>query len=125
MTAFDDKFVPLATKLLAKFGIDATITVENTGDTYDPTTGTYTSAGADATHVIKVTPPYPYRNYLEASDISRHNRLTAYFAAENLPFDPLVDRWKMTLDGKTYENMEINPLQSGDKIAAYELILEK
>ena len=123
MTALDDKFVPLAKRLLDEKGATAYAVIEG-ASVYDPTTREYTDVPPSEVE-IKVTPPYPARHFLQGAEVTEERHLVSFFAASGLTFDPVKVRWALKIDNVIYDNMEVNPIRSGDEIALYELELRR
>lgn len=123
MTALDDKFVPLAKRLLDEKGATAYAVIEG-ASVYDPATREYTDV-ASSEVAIKVVPPFPASHFLQNAEVTEERHLVSYVAASGLTFDPVTARWALKLDSIIYDNMEVNPIRSGDEIALYELELRR
>ena len=119
MTKFDTKFRALATKLIDKYGKDATYTtVTSTVGSYDPLTGTNTTT-AEANTAIKVfISEFSGQDY--ADGLIKRNDKKLLVSAEETITPELGD--KVTIDSTVYQ--VIPPAVetwSGKQIAMYAL----
>lgn len=119
-TQFDATMVPLATKMLAKFGTTATFYVP-TSSTYDPTTGAETEAGVTATSWLS-TPPMPVGHRLLQREVVKQGDMVVYIAAESITFTPALGM-RVGLAARSWRIVELLTYYSGDSIAIYELVL--
>lgn len=117
MTALDEKFVPLALKLVTKFGITATLFTYSGG--YTPSSGS--NARTETPTSVTATPPQKVRQELASKEIKVSDSFT-YLAASGLTVTPARDS-KITLSGQKWHVVRVDPLISGDSTAAYRLFL--
>jgi len=124
MTAFDDKFLPLATRLITKFGRPATW-VKFGVNSYDATTRDVVKAGV-TTYTVTVTPPDMTSNENKTNDDVQLEGATIFLAGENLAFTPAVND-KIELDNQqdVWKVDSVESIYSGSLIAAYKIILNK
>lgn len=120
MTALDDKLVPVAKDLIARFGTAATVDV--IARVYDPetrsTTDTTTSYG------VLMTPPAPYSRRLIDGDSILSSDAQSFLAADGLSFTPATDQ-RVTVGGGKWTVTGVREHRTGDKVAVYELQLRR
>lgn len=120
MTELDDALVPAAAALLTQFG--KTISIEEVTKVYDETTGkttivvvaTYTPKAALETYSIA----------LVNGDTVRHDDLKVTIAAQSLAFTPTIG-WKVTIDTVEWRILRVEPLYSGNLVAAWVMQLRR
>lgn len=126
MTAFDTIFVQVAIDLLDTFGISATLHKITKG-TYDGFTDTKTTDYTVDTAVV-AAPPFD-AEFMRAQGIAAEEKglmtilssVDASGAALSAP--ALTDQ--MTISGEKYMIVKVQPIISGDSIAAHILTLKK
>lgn len=121
MTTLDDTILPTVLSVIASVGIPATF-AETTKD-YKPATGAVrelTNTSRSAT----VSPPQRFKDQFVNGDTIQSADCYVYLAGSGLPFTP-VKSMRVTVLAVTYSIVEINPLYSGESIAAYKIHLRK
>lgn len=128
VTSLDKKMLPLAKKILDKFGASCVLT-RDTG-TGNPSTGDVTEVISIATPV-KCSPPFPATDKNWDNDIIQTGDAETFIAALDnalvvADFTP-ERNMKFNLVGSTEEwNIEsVAPTRSGDQIAGYALLLRR
>ncbi len=120
-TSFDRTFVPLALRLINQSGTDAIFDVPTgTGTGYDRTTGSVNNPTAPVTR--KVTPPSAVKLGMIDGDVVQVGDMQCLVAASGLTFTP-ERSMTVTVAGQTWTIQMVQPLQSGDEIAAYKLFM--
>lgn len=120
-TAFDETFVPLALRLVAKFGVDMLFTINEAVDGgYDRTTGDVTPT--DVAYTRKASPPAPINKKYVNGDTIRESDMEIWVAASGIEFTPVVGML-VTHVGQAYRATVADPFFSGDSIAAYRIIV--
>lgn len=120
MTSFDNAFVPLATELLDEFGKDMQL-IRKTNSIASPLTGG-TIDQADDSQSIKGMPPFPFDKKWLPDSVIEDGDLVTVIAAENLTFTPQTTH-TISFDGVRYRIPSVQPLYSGELVAAYILQL--
>lgn len=116
MTVLDVKIPPIVKATLAKYGRDVTVSIDT--HTKDWNTGLITTT--TVTHSVKAVPPYPFSTFYRPGDVIHTGDMYTLFQALDLPFTPAlgirIGEWTV---------VEINPIPSGNSIAAWEARLHK
>lgn len=121
-TQLDKKMRATAERLITKFGKAAQYTQHSDG-AYDPSTGAVSSAGPDS-HNVTIAPPAGYDEHFVDGDSVQSSDLKTSLSASMISFEPAV-RDELTVDGKRYTILHVNPLYSGEQVALYELQLRR
>lgn len=120
MTALDNKFRPLATKLIAKYGKSVTHTSVSAG-TYNTATGE--AANTDSASTIKSIIE-DYGSLKDSSGFESGHILAGdkkfTIAAQSFTTAP-KEADKITVDGVVYSVVRVIETWSGEQIAAYEI----
>lgn len=115
MTVLDTTIAAKVVSVLAKYGksIDFYVT---TGATYSPATGSVTG-GSTAVNTVKGAPPYPYaRQFINGDTILEGDART--LIAKPSTWAPKPEM-KVVFDSTTWRVVSVEPIYSGDAIAAY------
>lgn len=137
MTALDDRIRPRVVALISKYGLNATFEVLASA-VPDATTGTVTETAATGSpFTAKISPPEPVTwQFLEhesshagrgagaGGDVVRTGDVSCLVAAKDLAFTPLSATGSMlartmTIDGIAYTIVKIEPIWSGEEVAAW------
>jgi len=121
MTAFDAKFVPLALKLINKFGRSATI-VDDSAQTFNAATGKM--VGTVAEEVITISPPIDVDKRFVDNDVVKASDVTIFIAASGLNTTP-EQGMKVKFSSRTMRIVKVMELWSGNSITAYRLVLNR
>lgn len=89
---------------------------------YDPSTGIV--AVTSTSHSVKVSPPYPVRRDLVDGKTIEADMTTILVPASGLDFEPNTST-RAIIDGKRFEAAAVLPINSGEQVAAYEIILKR
>lgn len=120
-TELDQKFLPLVTRLLDRFGKNVTFKIR-TGTTFNTLTGERT-AGTIVEYVRKVSPPSKFERFFSSNEASIEADLEVLLAAEGLTF-ALKKSDIVEIDSSDYEILQIEPIYSGELVCAYRLMLK-
>jgi len=115
MTDLDDKMLPKALALIAKFGKSVTWTAY--AESFNPATSVNTRTPTARTATIK--PPQAFRQGYVDGDLVRVGDLKTGIAASGLSFTPKTGD-TVLLDTVTYEVMAVWPIYSGTSVAVYD-----
>lgn len=124
MTQFDDKFLPLAKRLVDKFGKVVTYEERPDPSSYDPTTGGVDETIALPTYSVKIAPPDQYKDFFIDGEIIEVGDTKTIIAAQGLEFTPTKGS-AFFIDNTVWRIVNIGPLYSGELIAAYVLQLRQ
>lgn len=117
-TKFDNIFRPLAKKLVNDtFGTSATL--RTFSESYNVTTGKNTRTATDTT--VKISPPAPVAESRIAGVVEAGDARTVVAASPLGAVRPSTED-ALIWDSKTWQIVQVNPIVSGDLVAAYELI---
>lgn len=121
-TGLDLTLVPAAAALIERVGVAASI-VQQSGATYDPAQGLQVGA-TEIAAPVKISPPGKNKRQIETADGDgtgqQREMAETFVAASGLSIVPAVNdrlvyggvRWTITL---------VEPLTSGDQVAAYRM----
>ena len=115
MTELDTVFRQLAVDLLADFGKDVTILVPNV-QAYDPDTNSVIEAGC-VEHSVKMVLDRYMHGYVP-QDIAEKMTTMAIIQDQSLGFTPKLNL-EIRFDNTQYQIQWMNPLYSGEQIAAH------
>lgn len=125
MTTILDKKIPsVVENILSEYGKDAVFTVETTN--YDATTGEVTVL-TTVDYTRKISPPGQAVKFLFAEMFKNSVKVTSFLSMVgnyNLGFTPTLGM-KVTFDSVVYKITQVQPVYSGELIAAYQLILDR
>ncbi len=126
MTQFDDKFLPLATSLIAKFGRNMDFIVQSDG----VLVGREVIGEIERTYTVLASPPLEMTSlasagiqYLNEDIVKKADRFII-LAAENLPFTPALTN-RVQFNNREASIVSIVEIFSGDFIAAYILFINQ
>jgi hypothetical protein len=129
MALLDAKFVPLAKKLLDKYGMTASLRIRNSSSTFNEATGTRSSA-SDETFTVKAVPPSVAKDLIR--DGSNETSAVTFISPLDIEGNSLCtdgDPVKncdtfIASDGKNYKIANKTSIYSGDLVALIRLDLE-
>ena len=121
MTVLDDRLVPLALELVAKFG--KVVTFKEVTKDYTAATGDVVESGV-TNHSVKVTPPEKYDDALINGDLIQIGDTKISLPKSGLLFTP-IRGMQVTIDSITWKIEKVSPIYTGEQIALYELQLRK
>lgn len=129
MTILDDKLRPGVKKVLLKTGAPVVLTTSATAGEYDPTTGAvvYTPV----TYTVLATPPSPFaEESMGAGKTIRKGDMTTLLSAllldeATVPVPDPLPGWTLTLRSKIWQVTAVEPIMSGEQVAAWTLKLER
>jgi hypothetical protein len=123
-TPLDAKLVPVALKLIEKFGTNVTFHIPaNDPPTFNPATNT-AATGAITDVVRKMSPPDPYTKEWIDGKLIVLGDARSFIAASGITFTPNEGQ-QLTYLGVKWLILKSDPLISGDEVAAYELRIRK
>ena len=121
MTVLDDKLVPLALSLVAKFG--KLVVFKEVTKTYTAATGDVVES-AIINHSVKVTPPEKFDDTLVNGEIIQVGDTKVSLPKSGLLFTPITGM-QVTIDSVTWKIVTVSPIYTCEQIALYELQLRK
>ena len=129
MALLDAKFVPLAKKLLDKYGMTASIVIRDSSASFNEATGTR-ETWSDETFSVKAVPPSIAKDLIR--DGSNETEAVTYISpldieGANICFasEPLKNCDSFTTsDGKSFKVLNNTLIYSGDLVALIRLDLE-
>lgn len=116
-TALDTLIAAKVVSVLAKYGVDATFTIELARG-YDPETGKSTRIDTQ-THTVKATPPAAYSIREIDGERVRASDMRIYISGANVPFTLDIGQ-TVAISGQKWTVVAIGPVKSGDDVALYE-----
>jgi hypothetical protein len=127
-TSLDNRLVPVAYDIIQRLGTNATFLHYGAG-VYDPTTGIGAPAAAHTTPItLKVSPPAELTEEMIKDDIVPKTAMYVILPAQGLSsianFSVRLGM-EVSITGRRHECIKIEPLYSGDLIAAYILYLNR
>lgn len=124
MTTLDTKIRPKVTKLINKYGKDATLTVQTSGS-YKPSSGEVIDANYSS-QSIKVTPPSPFDNSWQSSLTWDGSKAYALVSAESMnDIPPVLGSTLQFASGSAFTVIGVETIWSGELACAYAMQLEK
>ena len=126
MTLLDTPLRKTVKTIIDLLGADATLTRNDDliGTGYDPTTGVEPST-EDVEYSVKMTPPEPFSIKDVDGTLVKQEDLTTLLAAKGLAITPSKHTDKLTFNGTQYVIMGVDPIHSGQQVAAWQLHLRK
>lgn len=122
MAELDKVFPGLASDLLARYGAIGKLIYVNKGE-IDPATGKRTES--TRSKMVKLQPPYPFsRTAIDGSLVQEGDAMTMV-AARDIGAAPVANQDRVEVSGRTWQIVGVNPLDSGDQTAAYELHIRR
>lgn len=118
--ALDSVFRPLAVQLINAFGTTATWI--KTAETFSATTGQTTRT--ETTYSVVVSPPEPYDTRRVDGSVIQVGDATCLLQGAALSFTPEIGDL-ITILSTRWQVIGVNPIVSGEQIAAYELQLRQ
>ena len=116
-TVLDTKLLPVATRLLTRFGKDITYVAKGQLQ-YDPTEGDVCEESADVPHVVKSIPPGNYSTFFAAGTLTLEDMFMTGVAGQNLAFTPKPGMMAI-VDNARYRIRKAIPVYSGESIALW------
>lgn len=124
MTSVDDKLGVTAYRLISKYGSDAVFYVDLiSDDDYDPETG-HTTPDTPTLETVKAAPPELYSEDMIDGTAIMTGDVYTMIATQGLTFTPIISM-KLDLLGSKWKIVEVEPLYTGEEIAAWVLQLRK
>lgn len=117
-TDLDDRLLPTALRILQKLGRSVTFETPGT-KTYDPATGATTFSGVQA-FSGQASPPLSFERKYVDGDIVRRGDARLILANQDLQFTPTLAH-VVQFDGTEWQTVRVDPLYSGEQIAAWVL----
>ena len=129
MALLDAKFVPLAKKLLYKYGMTATLKIRDQQSSFNEATGTRES-WSDETYTVKAVPPSIAKDLIR--DGSNETDAVTYITPLDIEGNNLCSDADLlkncdsftTSDGKAFKVLNNTMIYSGDLVALIKLDLE-
>ena len=129
MALLDAKFVPLAKRLLDKYGMTASLRVRDSSISFDEQTGTR-SKSADTTFSVKAVPPSVSKDLIR--DGSNETSAVTFISPIDIEGNDLCSGNEpvkncdtfIASDGKPYKIAKKTSIYSGDLVALIRLDLE-
>lgn len=132
----DAEIIPVAVSILADLGKDVTF-VEVTGQTVDTDDSTVTG-GSTTNHTVKASPPerasHSYYNEARISGSLAEGKAfeltiaTGTGTTDAIAFTPTTTEetgMLLSVDSLTYRILRVDPLYSGEQVAAYRVFFEE
>ncbi len=121
MATLDALFPGLAARLIERFG--ATASLETVAKTDDLATGKVTeSVSANS---VKITPPEPFSVGLIDGTLIEAGDMTTLVAAQGLSAAPVGNRDRLVFANEAWQIVTVDPIYSGDSVAAYRVQLRR
>ena len=121
MPTLDATFRDLAKNLIADKG--KVVTVVRETRTFVPATGKNTTVVTN--YSAKISPPAPFnQNRINDTTIIQGD-MSCLLAAKGFAITPTARTDKMLFDGTTWQIVAVNPIYSGEQVAAWELQLRQ
>lgn len=121
MATLDALFPGLAARLIDTFG--ATASLETVSKTDDLASGKV-SESVSAT-AVKITPPEPFAIGAIDSTLVQAGDVTTLVAAQGTSATPVANRDRLVFAAQTWQIVAVDPIYSGDAVAAYRLQLRR
>jgi hypothetical protein len=129
MALLDAKFVPLAKKLLYKYGMTASLKIRDEQASFNESTGTRES-WSDETFTVKAVPPTIAKDLIR--DGSNETDAVTYITPLDIEGNNICDNSQTlkncdsftTSDGKSFKVLNHSLIYSGDLVALIRLDLE-
>lgn len=121
MSTLDSLFPGLAMRVIDGFG--ATASLEMVAKTDDLETGKVaeTVVATD----VKIAPPEPFSIGFADGTLVEAGDMTTLAAAQSFVTVPVANRDRLVFDGQRWQIVTVDPIYSGDAVAAYRLQLRR
>lgn len=119
--ALDTRMRATASRLINKFG--ATMTLRRQAGVYDPATGKNTETATD--YAIVGSPPSPVDLRRVDGEMIKQGDAETILAASDLTVAPDQTTDHIVFAGETWSVVAVEPIYSGEQVAAYQLRLRK
>jgi len=119
--ALDTRMRATASRLINQFG--ATMVLRRQAGVYYPATGKNTETAAD--YDVVGSPPYPVDLRRVDGEMVRQGDAETILAASDLTFTPDQTTDHIVFGGEAWSIVAVQPIYSGEQVAAYELRLRK
>ena len=119
MTVFDTDMRAVAVELIDEFGLDITWTSEAIVFNTLTQEGVRTPTAV----TVKASPPMNFSEFMVDNDVVQKDDFMMFLAAttvEALSFTPSIGG-QVEFGSKKFEVLDVNPMWSGEQIAAYEV----
>jgi hypothetical protein len=117
-TELDTLILPKVLELIGRYGKLVSFSV-TTGATQNAGAGTVTG-GTTTAHSVKASPPYPYESRYIDGDLVLVGDSRLYLAGSGLAFTPAPGQ-VVTIDSAKWRVVRVNPIYSGELVAAWEV----
>lgn len=128
-TALDALFGTIAKTLTSQFGLDASL-YGSTGTSFDTSTGKQTQTWA-AARVVKISPPSPYKIQPgQTAQVQTPGAIGSLFVTVVAAQDTGLSGYapkngdRLTIGSRTHRVVSVEPILSGENVAAYQLVVE-
>lgn len=124
MTAIDTKARRIVYEKIQKFGTTGAFTVGTS--TYDAATGIGTPSGdpSPSPQNVKVSPPARFKKSLIDGEHIQAGDAQSILPALNTPFTPQSGD-KVTINSESFSIVHVDPIHSGEQVAAFKLHLRQ
>jgi len=119
MTELDDKILPKVKAVIARVGKKYTFTEPFVAGDFDTSDGSVTGTPSSYPGTLG-SPPSDYKLTYADNGTSRFKEGTIILAGEGLKFEPKLGM-KVIFDSQEVQLTEVQPIQSGEKVAAWKL----
>lgn len=119
MATLDALFPGLAARLIDRFG--AVASLETVTKVDDLVSGNVTETAVTAK--IKITPPEPFTIGLIDGTLVEAGDMTTLVAGQDMATAPTANRDRLVFAADTWQIVAVDPIYSGDLVAAYRLQL--
>ena len=121
MGAFDSLFRNLADSLITQFG--GTGILRDISTSFTPATGLVVETPTDQT--VSLSPPSPVELSAIDGTLVQEGDMTTLVAALGLTNVPVANETRLVFAGETWQVTIVDPIYSGDQVAAYQLGLRQ
>lgn len=121
MAALDSLFFGLSKSLIDQFGGSASL--QTISETFTPATGL--TSETVAAQAVKISPPDPVDLSAVDGSLVQAGDMTTLIAAKGLTSAPVANSSRLVFDGDTWQAVGVEPIYSGDDIAAYRIQLRR
>ena len=121
MAKLDATFRNLAVKLTNDFG--GTATLETVTKTHIPATGL--TSETVTTQSVKISQPEPFEIGAIDGTLVQEGDMTTLLAAKGLTNVPVANESRLIFDTETWQITGVDPIYSGDQVAAYQMRLRQ
>lgn len=120
-TALDNKILPKVLEVINRVGVN--VTLKTATKTYNPTTRVTTESNVSNV-VVKASPPTPATKEMMPGETYVVGDQVIYIAGKGATATPVLGM-EVTSKSQVFQIVALNPLYSGDDIAAWECFIRR